>query len=120
MWMKFNLNIKRISETLLQDLKPKIIKASRVLYSEIIQKSPIKTWEYKWGVKIKDIKIKWKKVTWGVENIWQYSEKVETWWRKTAVNWHLVNWTIKRSKWANTFRDSLENKKDIIIKILKW
>jgi len=41
--MKFSLNIKRISETLLQDLKPKIIKASRVLYSEIIQKSPIKT-----------------------------------------------------------------------------
>jgi hypothetical protein len=41
--MKSNLNIKRIKDTLLKNLKPKIIEASRILYSEIIQNSPIKT-----------------------------------------------------------------------------
>lgn len=120
MGIKFDMNMWKMKDTLLSEVKPRVIEASRILYQDIIPHSPVKTWQYKSTIRQKDIIQKWNTLTWWVENIWEYVEKVETGWRKKAVNWNLADWTIKTSKWANVFGDSVQRKQKTILKILKW
>lgn len=76
--------------------------------------SPVKSgtflhWNQLWEVE----KVgKWYQIK--VFNDVDYAEKVELWWRKTAVNWHLHNWEVFRNKGATTYsRAILELKKQL-------
>lgn len=83
--------------------------------------SPIKTWKYASKHRYKWIKIEWNKVIWEIENNWEYSERVEEWFRKTAVNWNLKNlWQLYHSKWANVYAKAIEKNKNNYLKRLKW
>lgn len=54
-----------------------------------------------------------------VENIWEYPEKVEDWWRKTEVNWHLNNWQVIQAKGAKVYVKSVRKVWDKLLSKLR-
>lgn len=83
--------------------------------------SPIDTWKYLSGHRNKGVMVEKNRIIWEIENIWAYPERVEKWFRKVPVNWHLQNlWQIYFSKGANVYQKALEKNKDNFIKKLQW
>ena len=79
------------------------------VYLDVILNSPIKTWLYQRSHRNLWIQRTNNQVIWTVENQMRYSEKVELWWRRTAVNWHLYNvWQIYNSVGAHVYRKSVQ------------
>jgi len=79
------------------------------IYLDVILNSPVKTWAYQRSHRNLWTQRQGNMIIWTVENQMQYAEKVETWWRKRAVNWNLVNiWQIYNSVWANVYRKSVQ------------
>lgn len=88
------------------------------LYVEIQKKSPVRTWKYLSQHRILWIRKEWNRIIWEITNEGEYPEKVEFWWRKTAVNWHMHDWSIFHNKWAQTYQRALAKVKSNFIKRL--
>lgn len=117
----FTFDMNKLQNKLLQNARADLEDATNELYIEIQQNSPVDTWYYlskhynKW-VRFED----WKMI-WEVENMWEYPEKVEGWWRNTPVNWHLQKWEIFYSVWAMTYQKSLQKVWErFIAKLKRW
>lgn len=116
---KYELNIDSLKNKLLKSVVPVVKWIVDELYLEIQINSPVDTWTYLSQHRNEWVTVENGMVVWRVSNEWDYSEKVEFGWRKTAVNWHLKNWTIYVSKWAETYEKSLLKIKKKFIDKLK-
>ena len=117
--LNFTNYVKKIESNLMKDWKKIVKKVNKLVYSDIKQFSPIDTWNYTSWHKDKGVIQKGNKIIWTIENVWDYPEKVEKGWRKTAVNWHTPAW-IYFNKWANTYERAVLNNKKYFNKLLKW
>ena len=116
---KYELNIESLKWKLLKSVVPVVKQLTDELYLEIQTNSPVDTGTYLWQHRNEWVTIEWNKVIWKVSNQWDYPEKVEFGWRKTAVQWHLKNGTIYVSKGAETYEKSLLKIKQKFINKLK-
>jgi hypothetical protein len=122
---RFDINV--FSKELMQDIEAKAIvwvnKGLNYLLSDIIQKSPVDTWEYlKWN-KIKKAEKIGTQIYWEVFNESENAENIEYWFRKSPVNWHK-----NRKKWwpiiytwvgARVYSRSADNNQENIKNIIK-
>ena len=68
------------------------------------ENSPVDTWNYKDNNKVIPAIVSWTAVKWIIYNDTSYADKVETWFKKGAVNWHINDRNkIFNSIWANVF-----------------
>lgn len=110
---------KQIEENITKEINSELIE----LYSDVLQKSPVDTWEYlKWNKVIKAQK-KWSLIVWEVINDSVNAENVEFGWRKSEVNWHkwrLKGWPVIFT-WvgARVFIRVYDENKDRILKKFK-
>ena len=79
------------------------------LFFKIRRWSPVRSWVYLKGHRKLALRIKWNLVEAEIDNIWAYPLSVEQWWRKTAVNWHLLDGRILRNKWAEVYKRATES-----------
>lgn len=101
-----------------KELEKRINESTVTLLWDVIQKSPVDTWEYlKWN-KRQLAQKEWDKIIWVVYNDSDNAENVEFGWRKSSVNWHK-----NRRKWwpvifewigANVYLRSYLEKRDEI------
>lgn len=88
------------------------------LYIESIKKSPVRTWTFVSQHRNLWIRKEWNTYIWEIVNEWDYSEKVEMWWRSRPVNWHLKDWSIYYSKGADVYKNALNKVKNNFLKRL--
>ena len=108
MWIQYKLNLWRVLEEIAQKA---ISQTLDELYFEAIKKSPVATWQFVSQHRNLWIRKEWSMIIGEIVNEWDYSEKVEMWWRKKPVNWHLKDWTIYYSKWADVYKNAIERVK---------
>jgi hypothetical protein len=116
----FKLDFKNLKKNVLKDISRTVSKVTNMVYQDIIELSPIDTWEYLSNHKNMGIRIEKTRVIWTIENVWEYTERVEKGFRKTPVNWHLLNiWQIYYSRGANVYEKAIAKNKDFFIKSLR-
>lgn len=120
MWIKQTIDIWRWKNQILNDITKAVVEVSQELHLELQINSPVASGQYISQHRIKPVQEQPNAIVWGVENIGEYSEKVEEWWRSKSVNWNLKNGQIYHSKWANVYEKSVQNKKDLLFKKLIW
>jgi hypothetical protein len=118
--IQFKFTPEKLIHNTLQNIFVWMRKSTDELLIEINRLSPIDTWTFQKQNRKLPVRIEWNKVIWTIINEWNYSERVETWFRQNPVNWHLENWEIFNNIWANTFQRALRRKKANILYNLKW
>jgi hypothetical protein len=85
----FTFDMNKLKKRLLTNQRGILEDATNELYIEIQQNSPVDTGYYLSKHRNKGVRYEEGKMIGEVENIGDYSEKVEEGWRRTPVNWHL-------------------------------
>lgn len=121
MAMKFKLDFSNLKKKTLKQSVNAVAETTSDVYIDVQKYSPVDTWTYEKWHKNLWVTVKWNRVIGIVENLWDYVERVESWFRKNPVNWHLKNiWQIFNSKWANVYWKAIANNKDKFLTKLKW
>jgi len=110
---KFSL--KKSVRTITTQIAKSIEKDQDDLYFKIRRGSPVDTGLYVKGHRKKAVRIKGTTVTAVIENAWPYPLKVEDWWRKTPVNWHLLDGRIIRQKGAKVYERATDGMRGKVI-----
>ena len=121
--VKFKLDntMANIKKKMLKNAVWAVTETTNAVYIDAILFSPVKSWKYASWHNNKWVKVVWNKVIWEVENVGAYAERVEKWFKKNSVNWHLQNlWQIYTSKGANVYWKAIAKNKDIFLKKLRW
>lgn len=111
-----------------KELEKRINESTIELLGDVIQKSPVDTWEYLKGNKRQLAKKEWNKIVWVVYNDSENAENVEEWWGARKVNrWKFrKKWwpVIHEGTWAKVYlRAYLEKRDEIknnLIKNILW
>ena len=114
---KFKIDIKWVDKLLDGEIKKRLNEWIIELYSDVIKKSPVDTWEYlKWNKTEKATK-QWTKFIAKVYNDSENSVEVEYGWRKSPVNWHKNRkswWPIIYTwVWARVITRVFDNQENI-------
>lgn len=121
MWIKIEINMESIKQKILKSAIKTVSETTNAIYMDVRKFSPILTWKYVSGHKNLWVRVTKHRVIGTIENVGEYPEKVETGWRKKAVNWNLQNiWQIYNSVWANVYAKAVAKNKDIFLRKLKW
>ena len=120
--IEFQINLEWLKKKLLNSTIEAVTDTTNAVYSDVRAYSPIDTGQYLSWHRNKGVRVEWNKVIWEVENNWEYSERVEEWFRKSPVNWRLANlWQIYYSKGANVYAKAIaKNKDNFLNKLKKW
>jgi hypothetical protein len=117
----YTIDLWKYKKKILSDSEQLVQEVTWNVYNDVIKFSPIDTWEYVSWHKYKWVTRTWNIVKWVVENIWDHTEKVETWFKKTPVNWNLKKmWATYYSVWASPYKRAVEKNEDYFFKKLKW
>ena len=115
----YDFNIESVKRKLISEAVPIMQKACDELYLEIQKNSPVDTGYYLSKHRKKEVVVKWNTVVAEVENMSDYPERVEDWFRQKAVNWHLQKWEIYYSQGADTYKKSVRKVWERFINNLK-
>ncbi len=119
--VNFQIDFSWLWKKILNNAVPLVEETTNKVFLDVKIFSPIKTWKYASQHRLKWVRIEKNRVIWEVENSWEYSERVEVWFRKNAVNWNLKNlWQLYYSKGANVYSKAIAKNKDYFLKKLKW
>ena len=119
--IKFEINMDSIKKKVINNAMKPVEEITQLVYFDLILFSPIDTWKYVSQHRNKWVRKEWNRIIWEIENVWEYPERLEKWFKKTPVKWHLRNlWQIYYSKWANVYAKAIAKNKPIFIKKLTW
>jgi hypothetical protein len=118
--LQFKFPVDWLKKKILESVTKWIQKSQDELLIEINRYSPVDTWTFQSQNRKLPVRVWNNEVIWVIENIWDYPERVERWFRNAPVNWHLDNGQIYNSVGANTYKRSLERKKANILKNIQW
>jgi len=117
----FKMDFSNLKQKVLESALMPVAETTNAVYWDVRLFSPIDTWDYVSGHRNKWVRMEKNRVIWEVENVGDHSERVESWFKKNAVNWHLKNlWQIYFSKWANVYWKAVAKNKDIFLRKLQW
>lgn len=116
---KFSFNIPLYTQAVTDRLVSAVVDTTNEVYFEILKNSPVDTGKFIQDNRNEWVRQEWDTIIWRVTNEWEYSEKVEWWWRKTPVNWHLRSGQIYYDIWAHPFEKSLKKVEQNFIKKLQ-
>lgn len=118
---KIKFTAESLKKTVLNSYVKPVKEATNNLYIDIRKFSPIKTGRYRSWHKNLWVRVFKDKVVWTVENVWEYPQKIETGWKRKAVNWNLQSiWQIYHSVGANVYKKAVEKNKTIFLRKIKW
>ena len=117
------LNLDRISKELENRAKQALKESAVDVLAEVVQKSPVDTWEYLKGNKISPIDTVWDQTGVRIYNDSENAEEVEYWFSWNPVNWHKNRkwgWPVIYSwVWARVYTRTYDEKKNEVIKNFK-
>ncbi len=117
----YTLDLWKYKNKILSDVEWIVQEVTWNIYHDVIKFSPIDTWEYVSWHKYLWVTRKWSIVKWVVENIWEHPERVETWFKKTPVNWNLKKmWQTFYSVWAKPYERAIEKNKEYFVSKMRW
>jgi len=91
------------------------------MYNNLREFSPVDTGTYKKTHRIK-FPVIWKNfLLFWIESVWDYVERIETWFRKTPVTWHMADGSTYNSIGAKPYeRAKLKSLPYILNTLNKW
>lgn len=116
----FTINIEKIKKHYEKQIIPIVKETTDDLYFQAILNSPVDTGTFQKQHRNEWVRQEWSKIIGIVSNQWEYSERVETWFRRSPVNWNRkTKWDIYYSVGANVYEISLEKVKQKLLNKLK-
>lgn len=119
MTKKITFNLDKYSNIIMDRSIWTLVYFTNELINRIRDNSPVDTWRYLMQTRNGGITQDGKRLVSKIYNEWEYSERVEHWFRSSPVNWHLRSGNIYFAVGAKPFMRSLEQIKVEFINKLK-
>ena len=117
MGLNFTFNIDSIKRKLLKNAYKQVESMLKRVFMDLRLYSPVDSWTYLSGHIYKGVSMQWNKIVWLIENVWEYPERVERWFRSNPVNWNLVNLgQLYNAVGAGTYAKAMAKNKEYFYK----